>query len=335
MSPVTKNLKGILHFEAKSYKPNRDLVLNSLFSYDQENMDVQQNPLITEGSVSLLSNQKSMDSLLTELTRGLAKYNDYEFPKVSIVIPTYNCAQSITPTLDSLLDQDYPDYEVIIVDAGSTDRTLEIIKGYRHDKIRIYTVSGYQRYEMLNKGISQSSGNYLNFMFPGDFYIYRETLKYMMSLALTKNRPSLVFCGTLLRDGKSEVKILYRHLSLKLLKRGQQPTSLQSIWFSSHIFKELGKFNSAYSLRGGYEFLCRFALHKGLKAASTNWVLTDYDLRLVTRKMVICHFIETFKTMFNFFGWAATFKWLVLYQKDMKRIFNLWKRAIRSAFVGK
>ena len=102
------------------------------------------------------------DRSLTSLVQEIEKYHDYEFPFVSVIIPVYNNAQSISATLESVLEQDYPLFEVVVVDGGSSDRTLEIVKSYHDDRIHIYTVSGYERYEMLNKGITQAKGRYLN-----------------------------------------------------------------------------------------------------------------------------------------------------------------------------
>ena len=221
--------------------------------------------------------QPTIGTLGINLIDSEEKYPDYEYPKVSIIIPTFNCAQSIATTLDSILNQDYPDYEIILIDAESTDRTLQIIKGFKDDRLHLYSVSGYHRYAMLNKGITQAHGAYLNFLFPGDYYLSRQTLRIMMKLALDNTKPDMVYCGTLLRDGKSEVKILSRELTLNLLKRGQQPTSLQSCWFKTKSLKELDKFSVFYKLRGGFDLLCRFSLKPNLKFISTNRVLTDYD----------------------------------------------------------
>lgn len=261
-------------------------------------------------------------------------YSDYEFPKVSIVIPTYNCVHTVPLTIDSILNQQYNLFEIVIVDSGSTDRTLEVIKNYREEKIKIFTVAGHQRYEMLNKGISQAEGTYINFLFPGDFYLGREVLKYIMTLALNKNQPDLIYCGAFLRDGKNEPKTLFRQLDLNLLKNGQQPTSLQSCWFKTEVIRNLGKFNTSYTQRGGYELLCRYTLQNKFKTVSSNRVLTDYDLRLVTRKMVITHFFETMQTILNYFGPLATFKWL-LRQKDIARFFKLWIRNTKVALIGR
>lgn len=262
-----------------------------------------------------------------------AKYKEAELPKISIIIPTCNNAPLISITLDSVLTQDYPSFEVIIVDS-STDRTLEIIKDYHSDKIRILSVDQCPHYEMLNKGLSQASGSYINCLFPGDFYIYRETLKYMMSLALEHNLPQLVFCGTLLRDGETEAKLLYRGLSLDLLRRGQQPTSLQACWFRTDALQQIGKFNPNYSLRGGYELLCRFCLDKNFQFASAKRVLTDYDLRSVTRQMVLTHFWETLTTIYHYFGLWDTL-WWILFQKDTRRFVKLWLKSLKVAFSGR
>jgi len=269
-----------------------------------------------------------------QLTQIEDKYHDYEYPKVSIVIPTYQSEEKIAITIDSVLIQDYPDLEIIIVDAGSTDRTLEVIKNYRDDRITLYSVSEYHRYEMLNKGISQSMGLYINFLFPGDFYIHRETLRFMMSLALDHDQPHMVYCGTLIRDGRKEAKILFRKLSLANLRKGLQPTSLQSCWFRSDTFKKIGKFNRKYALRGGFDLMCRFCLDETLRFADTNRVHTDYDLRLVTRRMVTSHCVETLKTIYHYFGTLTTLKWLVT-QKDTFRYLKLWLRNVKIAFLGR
>jgi len=262
------------------------------------------------------------------------KYNDYEYPRVSVVVPIFNSAEKISLTMESILNQIYPDYEIIIVDAGSTDRSLEVVKNYRDERVHIYSVSGFQRYEMLNKGISQATGDYINCLFPGDFYIHNHSLQHMMEVALDNQKPDLVFCGTLLRDGKRDPKILLRTLSLHLLKRGQQPTSLQSCWFKTETIRELHKFNTSYILRGGYELMCRFCLNPDLRNVFTDRVLTDYDLRLVTRSMVMSHFTETFRTIWKYFGFFAAFRWLFI-QKDFSRLLRIWLRSVRVAFLGR
>ncbi|MFQ5730200.1 MAG: glycosyltransferase, partial [Waddliaceae bacterium] len=268
-----------------------------------------------------------------ELLKYKPKYNDYEYPQVSIVIPTFNNSEKLPLTLDSLLSQHYPDFEIIIVDGGSSDRTLEVAKNYRDDRIHIYSVSGFARYEMLNKGISQAAGDYVNCLFPGDFYIYPDTLHHMMELVLDRDKPDMVFCGTLIRDGRTDPKILLRQLNCKFLKRGQQPTSLQSCWFRTNTIRQLGKFNTDYNLRGGYELMCRFCLDCELRKEASNRVLTDYDLRLVTLSMVTSHFLETFKTIYKYFGFFTLFKWLFI-QKDLRRIFRIWFHSVKVAFMG-
>lgn len=277
----------------------------------------------------------SQNEILSESIPHLErKYNDYEYPKVSIIIPTHNCSQRVADTVDSILDQNYPDFEIIIIDASSTDRTLEVIKNYRDDRIIVYSASDFMRYEMLNKGITQSKGQYLNFLFPGDFYVHKNATLHMMELALDHDKPHMLYCGTLLRDGRHEAKILYRSLSQENLRRGMQPTSIQSCWFHQDTFKKIGKFNRSLRLRGGFEMMCRFLQHEELNIVETKRVLTDYDLRLVTREMVYYHFKETMGIIFRYFGLLATLRWLLI-QKDIGRFFKMWMRNLKVAFFGR
>lgn len=269
-----------------------------------------------------------------KITSLEAKFNDYELPSVTVIIPTFNSSQSVKITLESVLSQEYPDFEVIIVDGGSQDRTLELIRGIHDPRIITYSIHSNNRYEMLNKGLLHATGLYVCFLFPGDFYIHPKTLRYMMSVVIEKEYPDLAYCGTLIRDGRSTVKILFRDLSLKRLHRGNQPTSLQSCWFRREVFKTIGKFSSEYTIRGGFDLFCRFLQTPHLRHVSTYRVLTDYDLRLVTKHMVIRHFWETFRTIQQRFGPWVCFLWLFR-QKDTGRLFKHWVRSVRVALVGR
>lgn len=260
------------------------------------------------------------------------KYRDEDLPKVSVIIPTVNAAQLISMTLEQILAQDYPRLEVIIIDS-STDRTLEYIKHFRSDKVRIYSVSECTRFEMVNRGLSQSRGEYVNILFPGDYYIHRGTLRYMMTLALSEKQPELVYCATLLREGDLEPKILFRDFNLNVLRRGQQPTSLQACWLRADALRKLGKFGSEYYWRGGFELMCRMAEQENMRIVGTKRVLIDFDLRSIKRRMVMAHFWETMKTVYRHFGMRAAMRWLWK-QDDALRFMHLWMRSLKIAFSG-
>lgn len=274
---------------------------------------------------------KTLSSLYDKISPFEGRYKAEEFPKISIIIPTYNCASLISITLEGILNQDYPSYEIIIVDC-STDRTLEIVRSFHSDKIHILSVEQCNRYEMLNKGLSQAHGVYVSFLFPGDFYLHYQALKHMMTLALENHFPPILYAGTLIRNGKSEAKILFREFSCELLKRGQQPTTLQSCIFRTDTLRAIGKFNTKYKKKGGFELMCRYSLKKDFQFVAVNRVLMDYDLRLVTRGMTIVHFWETMKIIKKSFGFPAMLAWL-FHQKDFSRIMKSWWHRIKIAFL--
>jgi glycosyltransferase involved in cell wall biosynthesis len=273
-----------------------------------------------------MMNNNNLESLLSREKQ----YNDYEYPKVSIILPTYNCRDIVSITLEKVLEQSYPNLEVIVVDAGSQDSTLEVIKRFRDDRVEIYSTSEQNRYSQINTGLTQAKGEYINILFPGDYYLHKNTLTLMMELAIQNEHPSLVFCGTLLRREKSEPEILYRKLSLPLLKQGKQPTSLQACWFKKRVFQEIGKFNTTYKLRGGFDFLCRYCKKLNHKTVSKNRILLDYDLKRASQKETLTHFKETYRIIKTHFGQLRALKWLFI-QEDIHHLFKELMNRIKSA----
>ncbi len=83
-------------------------------------------------------------------------------PKVSVVIPVYNAENFVGQSIESILSQTYRDFELIIIDDGSTDNSVEVIKSYKDARIRFYqnkTNTGLAG--VRNKGIQLSNGEYL------------------------------------------------------------------------------------------------------------------------------------------------------------------------------
>ncbi len=83
---------------------------------------------------------------------------------ISVIIPTYNRKKSIIKLLDSLLDQKNKNYEIIVVDDGSTDDTFNLLKKYLiNNNFSIYRIQNSERGAARNYGAKKAKGNYLNF----------------------------------------------------------------------------------------------------------------------------------------------------------------------------
>jgi glycosyltransferase involved in cell wall biosynthesis len=91
-------------------------------------------------------------------------------PTVSVVIPTYNRAQFVTKAIDSVLSQTFTDYEIIVVDDGSTDNTKETLKQYR-DKIKYIYQENSGVSTARNTGIKNSTGPWLAFLDSDDKWL--------------------------------------------------------------------------------------------------------------------------------------------------------------------
>ncbi|MDF1673837.1 MAG: glycosyltransferase family 2 protein [Vicingaceae bacterium] len=101
--------------------------------------------------------------------------------KVSILIPLYNAEKYISATIDSILNQNYNNIEIVIVDDGSTDNSLSIVKEYQSDKIKIISQQNLGGCAARNKAFKNSTGDYIIF-FDADDLMYKDKIKNQMNL---------------------------------------------------------------------------------------------------------------------------------------------------------
>lgn len=124
-------------------------------------------------------------------------------PKVSVIIPAYNCERFISTAIESVLNQTYKDYEIVVVDDGSTDKTAEVIRRYTNNNdIRCVYQLHNGPSKARNAGILNAKGLYIAFLDQDDAWL-PDKLKMQISF-LEKNKDvGLIYTDTYILDDKS------------------------------------------------------------------------------------------------------------------------------------
>jgi glycosyltransferase involved in cell wall biosynthesis len=143
-------------------------------------------------------------------TRGLYKAEGPE-PIVTVVTIAYNCASSIEETMLSVLNQTYSNIEYVVIDGGSTDGTVDVIRKYEH--AIDYWVSEPDRgiYDAMNKGIRASTGQWLNMMNVKDVFFSNNTIQIFADKYL-QGGARFVYSDMWLRNGVYDTGSLRRHV---------------------------------------------------------------------------------------------------------------------------
>ncbi len=104
------------------------------------------------------------------------KYFKKKKPLVSIIVATFNSEKTISDTLDSIKTQTFNNYEIIIIDKDSTDKTIEIVKKKKL-KTRIYIGKDHGIFDAINKGIKKSRGKIISILHSNDYYYDKYSLE--------------------------------------------------------------------------------------------------------------------------------------------------------------
>lgn len=180
--------------------------------------------------------------------------------KVSIITAVFNGREFIEATIQSVLDQTYDNIEYIVVDGGSTDGTLEIIKKYA-DRISKWT-SGPDKgiYDALNKGIRLSSGDVIGFLHADDLYADEKVVG-KVAMLMTRSKADSCY-GDLLYVDKNDTGRVIRYwkscpYGKGLFQRGWMPPH-PTFFVRKEIYGRCGPFNTDFRIASDYELMLRF-----------------------------------------------------------------------------
>lgn len=174
-------------------------------------------------------------------------------PKISIITINYNQKAFLRETIESVVNQQYENLEYIIIDGGSTDGSVEVIKEY--EEYISFWVSEPDEgiYAALNKGLKNVTGEWFNFMNSGDFFSEKDSL--MEFVKHFDDQFSLVYSDCLLLAPNGEIK---RDSQQGLFKYSIFLNALnhQSIFFNTQKAKDL-EYDTTYKIASDLDLIVR------------------------------------------------------------------------------
>lgn len=180
--------------------------------------------------------------------------------KITVVTVSYNSAGTIRRTIESVLQQNHKELEYIVIDGGSTDGTVDILREYA-DKIT-YWCSEPDRgiYDAMNKGIIKSTGKVIAFLNSDDWY--EDNVLGAVEECFLSTNADIVY-GNFAREGKSEERkiIDLSHIDFEELHY-EWPFCHQAMFFAKAWFDKIGLYNENYKISADYEWVLKAYVNK-------------------------------------------------------------------------
>ena len=207
------------------------------------------------------------NNFLTKLSDNIIGKKDNNYPKISIVMPSYNQVQFIERSILSILNQDYPNTELIVIDGGSDDGTTDIIKKYK-DKITLWISEKDQgQSDALNKGFKHCSGEIYGWLNSDDIYL-PNAFKNAVSV-LKKNADKKIVFGDWLSINNEDNIIDHNHafdFNLNHFKYEGFHLNAQSMFWRKNVHNRFSGFQIDLNYTMDYQMILEFGINEGEKS---------------------------------------------------------------------
>jgi len=198
----------------------------------------------------------------------MEKMNKIEIiPQVSVIIPTYNRGWIIKEAIDSVLAQDYTEFELIVVDDGSTDHTSDVLDSYR-TVIKVLSQKNMGVSAARNRGIAEASGKFIAFLDSDDLWLSQ---KLSVQIEFFNQMPDALICQT-------EEVWIRKGLRVNPKKRHKKPSGMifkpslerclvspSAVMIQRSLFDRVGEFDETLPACEDYDLWlrisCRFPIH--------------------------------------------------------------------------
>ena len=193
----------------------------------------------------------------------------------SIITVTYNSEKTIRDTIESVLRQTYKNYEYIIVDGNSKDKTMEIVKEYEarfEGKLKYISEPDKGIYDAMNKGIRMAQGDLIGIINSDDWY-EENTLE---NIVMARTSEDLAVYYGYMRtvdssNGKEIRCAIYNHEYIR-----DAMINHPTVFVSKKIYEKYGMFDCQYRFSADYDFIIRLVLQKDIKFVAIDKVQANF-----------------------------------------------------------
>ena len=228
----------------------------------------------------------------------------------SIITVTYNAAGVLAPTLESVQEQSFRDFEYLVIDGASTDDTLRLVDDAQIPTAKVWSEPDKGLYDAMNKAIDRAQGKYLIFLNAGDAFATAETLALIARCA--EDDPDVIYGQTQLVDSARNV-VGMRHLTApatldwRSFKNGMLVCH-QAFYVRTDIAKQY-PYDLQYRHSADVDWCIRVmreADHQGLALVNTHAILANFEEGGDTTQHHRDSLKERFKIMMHHYGLVQT-----------------------------
>lgn len=177
-------------------------------------------------------------------------------PLISIITVVRNAKSTIGYTVQSLLDQDYTNYEYIVIDGASSDGTLAVLNEYSHSCSFLISEVDKGVYDALNKGLALSKGCMVGVLHAGDTLL-PSALRHVAELYESARRADFIIAGSSIIKNPNGERLAKRSM-LPPLTGKSQAIHHPALFISRSLFLKYGSYDTSFKISADCELIARF-----------------------------------------------------------------------------
>jgi glycosyltransferase involved in cell wall biosynthesis len=180
--------------------------------------------------------------------------------KISIITVSYNSSKTIRETIESVLGQDYPNIEYVVVDGASTDGTQDIVREYMPQVSVFVSERDNGLYDAMNKAIDLCTGDIIGILNSDDLYASNHIISLVMETFAKKNVDSIYGDLFYFSNGNKNKALRYYRgdkFSPKKIRLGITPPH-PTFFVRRTVYQKFGKFDTQYRYAADFDLMARF-----------------------------------------------------------------------------
>jgi glycosyltransferase involved in cell wall biosynthesis len=255
--------------------------------------------------------------------------------KISIITITYNSAATVEDTIKSVVMQDYPNVEYLIIDGKSKDNTLQIVEKYKDKITKVVSEKDKGLYDALNKGIKHATGDIIGMLHSDDLYSHPQVISNIVKTFQDHPEAEGVYADLVFVNRNDTDKVMRTWESGTYQEgdflKGWMPPH-PTFFVKKETYEKHGGFNTELKLSADYELMLRLIHKNQIKLAYLNEVIVKMRMGGVSN---VSFFVKLKANLEDKMAWKINGmkpKMTTMLMKPLRKLGQYFKRAYHLFF---